>query len=188
MAGAPEPGARLIPTLVRVQPEGQTERTIALSVPGLTRVTLSPQTLGQLTNAPFSTLVESDRALVVDRTMSWDGSGYGSDGTVWGWGTNSRGELGNGSTVDAWLPIPVAGITYLLVRLVRQSAMGAWRGTVGKPVKRVLAVLAGVPLTLLLLAPSVRAIRRATDAHEAADGQLVPLASAEPGWAEGAAA
>jgi len=39
--------------------------------------------------------------------------------------------------------IPIAGITYLLVRLVRQSAMGAWQGTVGKPVKRVLAVLAG---------------------------------------------
>ena len=39
--------------------------------------------------------------------------------------------------------IPVAGITYLLVRLVRQSSMGAWRATSGKPVKRVLAVLAG---------------------------------------------
>jgi hypothetical protein len=65
-------------TLVRIQPEGQAERTIVINVPNLTRVTLSTQTLGGLTTAPFSTLVESDRALVVDRTMSWDGSGYGS--------------------------------------------------------------------------------------------------------------
>jgi hypothetical protein len=65
-------------TLVRIQPEGQTERTLFLSAPSLTRVTLSTQTLGALTTAPFSTLVESDRPLVVDRTMSWDGSGYGS--------------------------------------------------------------------------------------------------------------
>ena len=39
--------------------------------------------------------------------------------------------------------IPVAAITYLLVRLARQSSTGAWRATAGKPVKRVLAVLAG---------------------------------------------
>ncbi|MEO5821834.1 MAG: BACON domain-containing carbohydrate-binding protein [Vicinamibacteraceae bacterium] len=65
-------------TLVRIQPEGQTERTIVITVPSLTRVTLSTQTLGALTTAPFSTLIESDRPLVVDRTMSWDSSGYGS--------------------------------------------------------------------------------------------------------------
>jgi hypothetical protein len=65
-------------TLVRIQPEGQAERTIVISVPSLTRVTLSTQTLGALTTAPFSTLIESDRPLVVDRTMSWDGTGYGS--------------------------------------------------------------------------------------------------------------
>ena len=65
-------------TLVRIQPEGQAERTIVISVPSLTRVTLSTQTLGALTTAPFSTLIEADRPLVVDRTMSWDNSGYGS--------------------------------------------------------------------------------------------------------------
>lgn len=39
--------------------------------------------------------------------------------------------------------IPVAAITYMLVRLARQSSTGAWRATAGKPVKRVLAVVAG---------------------------------------------
>jgi hypothetical protein len=41
-------------------------------------VTLSTQTLGALTSAPFSTLIEADRPLVVDRTMTWDATGYGS--------------------------------------------------------------------------------------------------------------
>jgi hypothetical protein len=65
-------------TLVRIQPEGQAERTLFVTAPSLRRVTLSTQTLGTLTTAPFSTLIESDRPLVVDRTMSWDASGYGS--------------------------------------------------------------------------------------------------------------
>lgn len=34
--------------------------------------------LGELTTAPFSTIVESDRPLIVDRTVSWDANGYGS--------------------------------------------------------------------------------------------------------------
>jgi hypothetical protein len=72
------PGAQAAKALVRIQPEGQTERTLVLTVPSLTRVTLTTQTLGSLTTAPFSTLIEADRALVVDRTMTWDGSGYGS--------------------------------------------------------------------------------------------------------------
>ncbi|GAB2725220.1 hypothetical protein [Nocardioides pakistanensis] len=40
--------------------------------------------------------------------------------------------------------VPVAGIVYMLSRLVRQTATGAWRATTGKPAKRALAaVLAG---------------------------------------------
>lgn len=41
--------------------------------------------------------------------------------------------------------VPVAGIVYMLGRLVRQSATAAWRATSGKPAKRaVAALLAGV--------------------------------------------
>ena len=72
------PNTQAAATLVRIQPEGQTERTVVIRVPGLTRVTLSAATLGVLTSAPFSTLIEADRSLIVDRTMSWDASGYGA--------------------------------------------------------------------------------------------------------------
>ncbi len=34
-----------------------------------------------------------------------------SDGTVMAWGGNSRGELGNGSTVSSDVPVPVSGLT-----------------------------------------------------------------------------
>src|SRR4029079_15433209 len=72
------PNTTVALALVRIQPEGQTGRTMVVRVPGLTRVTLASATLGQLTSAPFSTLIESDRTLIVDRTMSWDGTGYGA--------------------------------------------------------------------------------------------------------------
>ena len=39
--------------------------------------------------------------------------------------------------------IPVAGVIYLLVRLVRGSTVGAWRATAGKPVSRAMALVLG---------------------------------------------
>lgn len=39
--------------------------------------------------------------------------------------------------------IPVAGVLYMLVRFGRQTALGAWKTTAGKPVMRVLVMLAG---------------------------------------------
>jgi putative peptide zinc metalloprotease protein len=39
--------------------------------------------------------------------------------------------------------IPVAGVIYLLIRLVRGSTIGAWHATAGKPVARALAVVFG---------------------------------------------
>jgi alpha-tubulin suppressor-like RCC1 family protein len=34
-----------------------------------------------------------------------------NDGTVWAWGSNSNGQLGNGTILDAWVPIQVSGLT-----------------------------------------------------------------------------
>ena len=42
--------------------------------------------------------------------------------------------------------LPVAAVLYMLVRLGRQVATAAWRGTVGKPVKRAIAVVTGLAL------------------------------------------
>jgi uncharacterized repeat protein (TIGR01451 family) len=52
--------------------------TRAMTVGGLTRVTLDAESIPELAAAEFSTVVHSDQAVVVDRTMRWDASGYGS--------------------------------------------------------------------------------------------------------------
>jgi hypothetical protein len=61
--------------------------THVLSVPAHARATIDVSTLGasdpllaQLASAEFSTVIRSDRPLVADRTMTWDGNGYGSHG------------------------------------------------------------------------------------------------------------
>ena len=42
------------------------------------RVTLDPRSVSGIASDPYSTVVESDAEVVVDRTMSWDAGGYGS--------------------------------------------------------------------------------------------------------------
>jgi hypothetical protein len=42
------------------------------------RATVNPETIVGLENAAFSTVIESNQQVVVDRTMTWDGTGFGS--------------------------------------------------------------------------------------------------------------
>ncbi len=71
--------------LLRLQPEtGAAEVPHAIVVPPRTRRTVTAGTLASLMASPFATLVESDVPVVLDRTVSWDATGYGShsDGSV----------------------------------------------------------------------------------------------------------
>ncbi len=49
-----------------------------LRLDGHTRGTLDPKAVTGMAKAEFSTVVESSQPVVVDRTMEWDASGYGS--------------------------------------------------------------------------------------------------------------
>ena len=49
-----------------------------LTLPPTSRATIDPKTLPGLASAEFSTTVDSAGPVLVDRTMSWDASGYGS--------------------------------------------------------------------------------------------------------------
>ena len=60
-----------------LQPGGATLPLFDL-LPSGQRRTLTRADLTGLTSPDFSTVVESDQRVVVDRTMSWDASGYGS--------------------------------------------------------------------------------------------------------------
>ncbi|HEY8550937.1 MAG TPA: hypothetical protein VIL35_13345 [Vicinamibacterales bacterium] len=49
-----------------------------VTIPARSRITLDPRSVPGMTEEPYSTVIESDRPVVVDRTMTWDASGYGS--------------------------------------------------------------------------------------------------------------
>jgi hypothetical protein len=50
----------------------------SLTLSGMRRTTLDAKAISGLGAAEFSTVIESDVRVVVDRTMTWDASGYGS--------------------------------------------------------------------------------------------------------------
>jgi len=72
------PTASVANVLLRFLSANGTTRTQYVSVPPLARRTVDPNDVPGLENAEFSMVIESDVAVVVDRTMTWDASGYGS--------------------------------------------------------------------------------------------------------------
>jgi len=72
------PGATSALVLTRFQRgDGTTIRDYRV-VPPMSRTTIDAETIPGLEAAEFATLVEADVQVVVDRTMTWDGTGYGS--------------------------------------------------------------------------------------------------------------
>lgn len=73
------PGDVATTATITFQPSGGAPPVVhTVPMPPRTRATVDPKTLPGLATAEFSTVVESDALLIVDRTMSWDASGYGS--------------------------------------------------------------------------------------------------------------
>lgn len=68
--------ARVLVRYLRPAPAPPLSQRLVL--PGLTRVTLDLDALAGLEDTAVSAIVEADRALVGDRTLSWDASGYGA--------------------------------------------------------------------------------------------------------------
>jgi hypothetical protein len=55
---------------------GAVQQTLTLG--GIARATVVPETLPGLENGAFATVIESTQPIIADRRMTWDGSGYGS--------------------------------------------------------------------------------------------------------------
>jgi glucose/arabinose dehydrogenase len=64
--------------LLRFLREGTVAFTRTVTVPGKRRLTIDPGQLGALSFTAFATIAETDREVVVERTMTWDASGYGA--------------------------------------------------------------------------------------------------------------
>ncbi|MBA2355297.1 MAG: proprotein convertase P-domain-containing protein, partial [Acidobacteria bacterium] len=65
-------------TLLRFLPATGPAVGHTLLIGPATRATVTPKTLQGMAVAEFATVVESDQPVIADRTLSWDGQGYGS--------------------------------------------------------------------------------------------------------------
>ena len=72
------PGADLATVVLRFQRDTGAEIQQVLAIPARSRATVNPETIVGLENAAFATVIESNQSVVVDRTMTWDGTGFGS--------------------------------------------------------------------------------------------------------------
>jgi hypothetical protein len=72
------PGDREALVLCRFQSSTGAVERYYQKVAAHSRVTIDVETLQNMGSVSFSTLVEADEQVVVDRTMTWDNSGYGS--------------------------------------------------------------------------------------------------------------
>ena len=75
--GNPDDG-RAATVLVRFLTDTGARISHSVLVPPGSHNSLDPSTVAGLENVAFSTVVEADLTVAVDRTMSWDPSGYGS--------------------------------------------------------------------------------------------------------------
>jgi hypothetical protein len=72
------PGNDLATVVLRFQRDAGAEIQQVRTIPAHARDTVNPEVIAGLENAAFSTVIESNQAVVVDRTMTWDSSGFGS--------------------------------------------------------------------------------------------------------------
>lgn len=68
--------------LLRIQPETGIEEAWPVTLFAMQREAITTPILRALSGGGFSTVIESDRPIVVDRTMRWDATGYGAHAEV----------------------------------------------------------------------------------------------------------
>jgi hypothetical protein len=72
------PGNDLATVVLRFQRDTGAELQQIVSIPARSRASVNPEAIAGLEAIAFSTVIESNQAVVVDRTMTWDGTGFGS--------------------------------------------------------------------------------------------------------------
>ena len=64
--------------------------------------------------------------VVAVQTPDWHSLALEADGTMWGWGSNDHGQLGNGSTNDVWSPGVVLWPTMAAPPAITLGGEGNW--------------------------------------------------------------
>ena len=63
---------------VRFQRPDGVEGVVSVTMPPLSRATVNPEQLDEMRDTAVATVIESTQPIIADRTMHWDGMGYGS--------------------------------------------------------------------------------------------------------------
>jgi glucose/arabinose dehydrogenase len=72
------PEAQSAPVVLRFLKDNATTVNVPIMVPGRRRVTVNPGQSAAVQGSAFATIVESDRDIIVERTMTWDETRYGA--------------------------------------------------------------------------------------------------------------
>ena len=87
-----------------------------VTLDGLARATIEPETLPGLEGTSFSTVIESTQPIIADRTMRWDASGYGAHAETSVAQPLTRWYLAEGATTGGF------NLFYLLQNATTQAA------------------------------------------------------------------
>jgi hypothetical protein len=162
-----------------------------------TVTTLHGEPFGAATsNAPFPVAGLSDVADVEQSSTSSASYALLADGTVWAWGDNSKGQLGDGTTTPRYPPVQVPGLpaikaisagAYHALALDRDGGVWTWGGGIAPtdPAGRNPRQVAGVAGAVAISASQFD--RYPTGAAVLADGTLWMWGDATSGQLGGAA-
>jgi hypothetical protein len=143
------PGDAAASVWVTPQPEGVGNATgefaLPVLVPPHTRRTIPAAFMRETLNWPFSTRIESNVPVVVDRTMRWDANGYGAHAETATAAPSTTWYLAEGSTSGEFslfylLQNPMSTATVATVRFLRPAPL--------PPIERSYAVAANARLTI----------------------------------------
>ncbi len=120
------PGHTNASAILHYQPASGSPVTQGVAVPARSRVTIDPEQVPGLASAEFSTVVHASQELVVDRTMNWDGTGYGSHSETAVTAPATTWYLAEGATIGGFslfylLQNPAPTQTTVVVRYLRTS-------------------------------------------------------------------
>jgi Tol biopolymer transport system component len=92
------PGGANATALLRYDTAAGASVSQTLTLPPRTRTTVEVEGVPGLASAEFSTVLEADQPIVLDRLMRWDGQGYGSHLETAGGGASATWYLAEGAT------------------------------------------------------------------------------------------
>jgi len=96
------PGPTAARVLLRFLKGDGTTGSHVLQLPAYRQATVNAKTVPGLAEAEFSTIVESDQTIAIDRTMTWDASRYGSHADTAVVAPSTTWYLAEGSTVGGF--------------------------------------------------------------------------------------